>query len=95
MIRPIQVGNVRSLTKEFRKLRRLCRQVDRRLRRWEEREQIQILREDLSDLYVNLDLQKTAFLTKLKKGEDLDNGKLFSWALERYDGRLSEGIPNE
>jgi len=53
----------------------------------------QIVREDISDLYINLDVQKTVFLTRLKKGEQLGNVQLFSWALEKYDGRLTTGIP--
>ena len=53
----------------------------------------QVVREDLSDLYINLDVQKTVFLTRLKRGEQLKNVSLFSWALEKYDGRLTTGIP--
>jgi hypothetical protein len=53
----------------------------------------QIVREDLSDLFINLDVRKTPFLSRLKRGPDLENVKLFSWALEKYDGRMTEGIP--
>jgi hypothetical protein len=53
----------------------------------------QVVREDLSDLFINLDVRKTPFLSRLKKGENLENVKLFSWALENYDGRMTEGIP--
>lgn len=55
--------------------------------------QDQVVREDISDLYINLDVQKTVFLTRMKKGEQLSNVQLFSWALEKYDGRLTSGIP--
>jgi len=53
----------------------------------------QVVREDLSNLFINLDERETPFLTKLKRGEDLANVKLFSWALEKYDGRMIVGIP--
>jgi hypothetical protein len=53
----------------------------------------QIVREDLSNLYINLDKRDTPFQTALKRGDDLKNVKLFSWALEGYDGRMIEGIP--
>jgi hypothetical protein len=53
----------------------------------------QIVREDLSNLYINLDKRDTPFLSRLPKGEDLANVKLFSWALEGYDGRMTTGIP--
>lgn len=53
----------------------------------------QIVREDLSDLYINLDVRDTPFLSRLKTGENLMNVKLFSWALEQYDGRQIVGVP--
>jgi hypothetical protein len=53
----------------------------------------QVVREDLSNLFINLDKRKTPFLSRLKRGEDLSNVKLFSWALEGYDGRMTTGIP--
>jgi Family of unknown function (DUF5309) len=53
----------------------------------------QVVREDLSNLFINLDVRKTPFLSRLKRGEDLQNVKLFSWALEKYDGRMIVGIP--
>ena len=53
----------------------------------------QIVREDLSDLYINIDQRQTPFLTRLKRGDDLENVKFFSWALERYDGRVITGVP--
>lgn len=52
----------------------------------------QVGREDLSDLYINLDVRDASFLQRMKAGEQLEN-VLFSWALERYDGRLIVGIP--
>jgi hypothetical protein len=53
----------------------------------------QIVREDLSDLYINIDQRQTPFLTRLKRGDDLENVKFFSWALERYAGRIITGVP--
>lgn len=53
----------------------------------------QIVREDLSDLYINLDQRMTPLLTRFKRGEPLHNVKLFSWALEGFDGRMVVGIP--
>src|SRR4030095_4051060 len=53
----------------------------------------QIVREDLSDLFIHLDKRKTVFLSSMKRGENLENVKLFSWALEGYDGRMTQGIP--
>jgi hypothetical protein len=53
----------------------------------------QVVREDLSNLFINLDKRDTPFLSRLPKGEDLQNVKLFSWALEGYDGRMTQGIP--
>jgi len=53
----------------------------------------QVVREDLSNLFINLDKRKTPFLSRLRRGENLQNAKLFSWALEGYDGRMLEGIP--
>jgi hypothetical protein len=53
----------------------------------------QVVREDLSNLFINLDERKTAFLSRLKHGEDLGNVSLFSWALEKFDGRQIVGIP--
>jgi len=56
----------------------------------------QAVREDLSNLYINLDKRKTPFLSRLKRGDSLKN-TLFSWATEKYeDGRdnvLLSGIP--
>lgn len=53
----------------------------------------QIVREDLSNLYINLDQRETMLLTRFPTGEDLHNVKLFSWALEGFDGRMVTGIP--
>src|SRR6266851_755913 len=55
--------------------------------------QDELVHEDLSDLYINLDVQKTVFLTRLKEGEQISNVDLFSWGIEKYDGRLTAGIP--
>lgn len=52
-----------------------------------------ILREDLSDVFLNLDKRETAFLSQLRRGENLMNVTLFSWALEGFDGRMIDGIP--
>ena len=53
----------------------------------------QVVREDLSNLFINIDERQTPFTSKLKRGEDLGNVKFFSWALERYDGRMTSGVP--
>jgi uncharacterized protein DUF5309 len=53
----------------------------------------QVVREDLSNLYINLDVRNTVFLSRMKRGDNLGNVKLFSWALEKYDGRMTDGIP--
>jgi uncharacterized protein DUF5309 len=47
----------------------------------------------LSNLYINLDKRLTPFQGRLKRGEDLQNVKLFSWPLETYDGRMISGVP--
>lgn len=52
-----------------------------------------VVHEDLSDLYINLDKRKTPFLTRLQKGEQLSNIELYSYPLEKYDGRATDGIP--
>lgn len=53
----------------------------------------QVVREDLSNLFINIDKRQTVFTSDLKRGEDLSNVKLFSWAVESYDGRMTQGIP--
>jgi hypothetical protein len=53
----------------------------------------QIVREDLSNLFINIDKRTTTYTSRLKRGEDVQNVKLFSWAIESYDGRMTEGIP--
>src|SRR5215471_18070632 len=53
----------------------------------------QIVREDLSNLFINIDERQTIFTTRLKRGDDLGNVKFFSWPLERYDGRMTQGVP--
>ena len=54
------------------------------------------VREDLSNIYINIDVRKNPFLLRMRKGESLMN-TLFSWAIEKYeDGRdnnLVSGIP--
>lgn len=52
-----------------------------------------IVREDLSNLFINIDKRTTPYTSRLKRGEELHNVKLFSWAVETYDGRMTEGIP--
>lgn len=55
------------------------------------------VREDISNIYINLDVRKTPFLSRLRRGDNLRNVKLFGWATEQYeDGRdnvLMPGIP--
>ncbi len=57
----------------------------------------EIVHEDLSDMYINLDKRQTVFLSRLTRGEQLTNIKLFSWGVEHYeDGRdnvQQPGIP--
>ncbi len=57
----------------------------------------EIVREDISNLYINLDKRKTPFLSRVRRGENLTNVKLFSWGIEKYeDGRdnvQQPGIP--
>ena len=53
----------------------------------------QVVREDLSNLFINIDKRTTTYTSRLKRGEDVHNVKLFSWAVETYDGRMTEGIP--
>lgn len=57
----------------------------------------EIVFEDLSNLYINLDKRKYPFLTRMTRGERITNSELFSWGTERYeDGRdnvLEQGIP--
>ena len=57
----------------------------------------EIVREDISNLYINLDKRQTPFLSRLRRGEQLTNIKLFSWGVEKYeDGRdnvQQPGIP--
>jgi uncharacterized protein DUF5309 len=53
----------------------------------------QVVREDLSNLFINLDRRETPFLGRLKEGDNLNNVSLFSWAVEKYDGRFIVGIP--
>jgi hypothetical protein len=53
----------------------------------------QVVREDLSNLFINIDKRQTPYTSRLKRGENIENVKLFSWAIEGYDGRMTEGIP--
>ena len=53
----------------------------------------QIVREDLSNLFINIDKRQTTYTSRLKRGEDLGNVKFFSWAIETFDGRMTTGIP--
>src|SRR5712691_4022327 len=53
----------------------------------------QVVREDLSDLYLQSDVRKTPVQNRIRKGENLKNVKLYSWAIEKMDGRSVVGIP--
>jgi hypothetical protein len=53
----------------------------------------QVVREDLSNLFINIDKRQTPYTSRLKRGENIENVKIFSWAIEGYDGRMTEGIP--
>lgn len=53
----------------------------------------QIVREDMSNIYLNLDVRKTPVQTRMKRGENLRNVTLYSWPVEKYDGRQVVGVP--
>lgn len=53
----------------------------------------QIVREDLSDAFLQSDVRKTPVTSRVKKGEQLRNFALYSWAIEKMDGRRVAGIP--
>ncbi len=53
----------------------------------------QIVREDLSDAYLQSDVRKTPVTSRVKKGEKLRTFALYSWAIEKLDGRRVTGIP--
>src|SRR5437588_6845986 len=52
----------------------------------------QIVREDISDAFLQSDVRKTPVTARIKKGEELKN-MLFSWTIEKMDGRSVVGIP--
>lgn len=52
----------------------------------------QIVREDLSDAFLNMDERMTTLLSRLKRGDQL-KGPLYSWEIEKYDGRRTQGVP--
>jgi hypothetical protein len=52
----------------------------------------QIVHEDLSDAYLQSDVRKTPVTSRVKKGEKLKN-MLFSWAIEKMDGRRTTAPP--
>lgn len=56
-----------------------------------------VVREDISDVYINLDVRKTPFLSRLTRGEQLGNLKLFAWSLDAYEANRDNvqaiGIP--
>ncbi len=53
----------------------------------------QIVREDLSDAFLQSDVKKTPVTSRVRKGEKLKNFALYSWAIEKMDGRSVAGIP--
>lgn len=53
----------------------------------------QVVREDLSNLFINIDKRGSVYTSRLRKGDNLENVKLFSWAIETYDGRMTDGVP--
>ena len=53
----------------------------------------QVVREDLSNLFINIDKRTTTYTSRLKRGDQVENVKIYSWAVESYDGRMTEGIP--
>lgn len=52
----------------------------------------QVVREDLSDAFLNIDVRKTPLIARMKRGEQLGN-VLYSWTIESYDGRRTDGVP--
>lgn len=61
------------------------------------RHEDQVGREDLENIYINLDKRKTPFLSSLPRGEKLGNVEVFSWTTGRYldnrDNILVPGVP--
>ena len=51
-----------------------------------------VSREDLSEAFLNVDVRKTPLLARMKRGEQLGN-VLYSWTIETYDGRRTDGVP--
>ena len=52
----------------------------------------QVVREDLSEAFLNIDVRKTPLVARMKRGEKLGN-VLYSWTIETYDGRRTDGVP--
>jgi hypothetical protein len=52
----------------------------------------QVVREDLSPAFLNIDARKTPLIAQMKRGEQLGN-VLYSWTIETYDGRRTDGVP--
>jgi hypothetical protein len=54
----------------------------------------EIVREDISDVYLNIDARDTPLLKDLRQGERIKNVDLFSWEVEKYtDNYDTVGIP--
>lgn len=54
----------------------------------------EIVREDISNVYLNIDVRDTPLLNDLRKGESLKNVNLFSWEVEKYtDNYDTVGVP--
>lgn len=53
----------------------------------------QIVREDLSDAFLQSDVRLTPVTSRVKKGEKLKNIELYSWTIEKMDGRQVLGVP--
>jgi hypothetical protein len=60
----------------------------RYMREWrrKRKERLNLIREDLSNLFIGLDRRKKFFLKAMKHGEDLGDGSLFSQAIKKYGG---------
>src|ERR1041384_2651875 len=54
----------------------------------------EIVREDISNVYLNIDVRDTPLLNDIKRGEKLKNVDLFSWEVEKYtDNYDTVGVP--
>lgn len=53
----------------------------------------QIVREDLSEAFLQSDVRMTPVTSRVKKGSKLTNIEIYSWPIETMGGRVVEGVP--